>query len=70
MDIDACIESYIKMSDNIFRKKHHRINSWNGQVQGRFDTAELEKAIKKIIEEQGYDENALLKDAADAPCKV
>lgn len=70
MDIDTCIESYIEMSDKIFQKKHHRVNTWNGQIQGRFDSAELENAIKRIIKEQGHDENILLKDEADASCKV
>ena len=70
MDIDACIGSFIEMSDKIFQKKHHRVSAWNGQVQGKLDSAELENAIKRIIKEQGYDENILLKDEADAFCKV
>ena len=70
MDIDACIDAYTEMSDKIFQKKHHRVNARNGQIQGRFDSAALERAIKKIITNQGLDENALLADRPDAPCKV
>jgi hypothetical protein len=70
MDIDACINAYIEMSDKIFHKKHHRVNVKNGQVQGRFDSEELERAIKKIIRSQSLDEDALLIDQPDTPCKV
>jgi hypothetical protein len=70
MDIDACIAAYTEMADKIFRKKHHRVNARNGQIQGRFDTVELEQAIKLIIKNQGLDEDTLLKDQPDAPCKV
>ena len=52
MDMDACIAAYTEMSDKIFQKKHHRVNARNGQIQGRFDSAELERAIKEIIAEQ------------------
>lgn len=69
MDIDTCIDSYIEMSDNIFQKKHHRVK-WNGRVQGRYDSEELESAIKRIIEQQGLDEDTLLKGEPDDPCKV
>lgn len=70
MDIDACIAAYIEMSDKIFQKKYHRVNLKNGKVQGRFDSVELERAIKEIIKSQGLDEDALLMDLPDAPCKV
>ena len=69
MDIDACIDSYIEMSDSIFQKKHHRVK-WNGRVQSRYDSEELENAIKKIIEQQGLNEDTLLKGEPDDPCKV
>lgn len=70
MDIDACIDAYIEMSDKIFQKKHHRVNVKNGQIQGRFDSDELERAIKEIIRNQGLDEGALLVDRPDAACRV
>lgn len=48
MDIDDCIEAYISMSDRIFTKKRHRLGM-RGDIQGRFDTVELENSIKNII---------------------
>ncbi|KAH8892820.1 hypothetical protein GQ53DRAFT_860990 [Thozetella sp. PMI_491] len=68
MTVDECIEAYTSLSDKVFEKKAHRVKI-NGQFQGRFDTAALERAIKKILCDCGLGEDALLKDI-DGPCKV
>ncbi|OCK98010.1 FabD/lysophospholipase-like protein [Cenococcum geophilum 1.58] len=70
MSIDGCIAAYTKMSDGIFKRKHHRVKLWNGQIQGRFDTPELERAIKEIVKKAGYEEDELLQNYENAPCKV
>lgn len=69
MTVDQCIDAYASLSDRIFQKKRHRVK-WNGQVQGRFDSDELERCIKEIIVKQGLEEDALLRDSLDARCKV
>ena len=69
MDINSCIDAYTHLSDSVFQKLRHRVTV-SGKVQGRFDTAGLEQAIKTIVQDQGLDENALLKDATDSNCKV
>jgi patatin-like phospholipase/acyl hydrolase len=69
MTVDDCIDAYTSLSDKVFEKKSHRVNI-KGQIQGRFDTAELERAVKQILVDRGFDEDALLKDSLDAPCKV
>ncbi|ORY18197.1 acyl transferase/acyl hydrolase/lysophospholipase [Clohesyomyces aquaticus] len=69
MTVDECIDRYVSLSDRIFQKQRHRVTI-KGQVQGRFDSGELERAIKEILTRQGYAEDALLKDAEDAKCKV
>lgn len=69
MTVDNCIHAYTSLSDSVFEKKSRRVTI-KGKLQGRFDAAELERAVKKILVERGFDENALLKDAPDAPCKV
>lgn len=69
MGIDECINAYLTLSGDIFRQKRHRVTV-KGKIQGRFDSDELERAVKKIIKQQGLDENILLKDAPDAACKV
>lgn len=68
MTVDECITAYTSLSDRVFEKKSHRVKI-NGKLQGRFDTAALEKAIKKILVESGHDEDALLKDSP-ASCRV
>ncbi|KAK4170949.1 hypothetical protein QBC36DRAFT_295822 [Triangularia setosa] len=69
MTVDDCIHAYASLSDSVFEKKSRRVTI-KGKLQGRFDAAELERAVKKILVDRGFDENALLKDAPDAPCKV
>lgn len=69
MTVDECIDAYISLSDRVFQKRRHRVTI-KGHVQGRFDSEELEKAIKEIVAQQGLEQDALLKDSPDAKCKV
>ncbi|KAK0712684.1 P-loop containing nucleoside triphosphate hydrolase protein [Lasiosphaeria miniovina] len=70
MTVDECINAYTTLSDRVFEKKHHRFNI-KGNLQGRFDAAELERAVKRILVERGLDEETLLlEDSPEAPCKV
>ncbi|KXX75712.1 Kinesin light chain [Madurella mycetomatis] len=68
MTVDECIDAYTSLSDKVFEKKSHRINI-KGKLQGRFDTDELEQAVKQILAARGLGEDALLKDS-DFSCKV
>lgn len=69
MSIDECIDAYLQLSERIFKKKRHRVNV-RGKIQGRFDSDELERAVKEVVKGQGLPEDALLKDVADTSCKV
>ncbi|KAI0894026.1 acyl transferase/acyl hydrolase/lysophospholipase [Annulohypoxylon nitens] len=69
MTVGDCITAYTQLSSDVFKKRRHRVNR-RGNIQGRFDSSELEKAVRKILTQQGFNEDALLKDTADAPCKV
>jgi hypothetical protein len=69
MTIDECIDAYILLSDRVFQKRRHRVTI-RGNVQGRFDSDELERAIKEIVVKKKLPENALLKDSPNAKCKV
>jgi patatin-like phospholipase/acyl hydrolase len=68
MTVDECINAYTALSDRVFEKKSHRINS-KGHLQGRFDSPALEQAVKQILAARGFGEDALLKDS-DLSCKV
>ena len=69
MTTDECIDAYVSLSDQVFQKQRHRVTV-KGHVQGRFDSNELEKAIREIVVEKGLEEDALLQDSRDAKCKV
>ena len=69
MAVDECIDAYVSLSDRIFRKQRHCVTI-QGRAQGRFDSDELERAIKEIVARRGLEEDALLKDAPNANCKV
>ncbi|KIV86105.1 hypothetical protein PV11_01740 [Exophiala sideris] len=69
MTVDECIEAYLSLSDQIFQKKAHRVNT-QGKIQGRFDSKKLEDAIKEVVRKRKLPEDTLLKSVGDAPCKV
>ena len=69
LSIDECISAYLSLSDRVFQQKRHRVSK-RGNIQGRFDSEELERAVKEVVAESGLDGNALLKDASDDACKV
>ncbi|KAJ6114828.1 hypothetical protein N7486_000606 [Penicillium sp. IBT 16267x] len=69
MTVDECINAYTSLSDKVFEKKCHRVTI-KGKIQGRFDTVELERAVKQILRDRGFDPDTLLKDSPNAPCKV
>jgi len=70
MSIDECIEAYILLSDRIFQKKRHQGVTKKGNIQGRFDSEELTRAVKEVVASKGLHEDALLKDTSDNACKV
>lgn len=70
MTVDECISAYADLSDEVFQKKHHRVNIRAGGIQGRFDSSALERAFKEIIVSRGFDEDELLFDNHDGACKV
>ena len=69
MSVPDCIDAYLSLSDRVFRKTRHRVTV-KGKVQGRFDSEELARAVKEVVKQQGLPEEALLKDAPEADCKV
>ncbi|KAH7372236.1 hypothetical protein BKA66DRAFT_423213 [Pyrenochaeta sp. MPI-SDFR-AT-0127] len=69
MSVDDCITEYLRLSDRVFRRTRHRVTV-KGKVQGRFDSEELERAVKEVVQKQGLSEDALLKDASESGCKV
>lgn len=69
MSIDECIDAYLSLSDRIFQKKRHRVTV-KGDIQGRFDSDELARAVQEVISAQGLPTDTLLKDVSESACKV
>jgi hypothetical protein len=69
MSVDECIDAYLLLSDRVFNKKRHRATI-KGDIQGRFDSEELTRAVKEVITANELPEDALLKDILDNACKV
>jgi hypothetical protein len=69
MSIEESIDVYMLLSDKVFEKQRHRVTV-KGKIQGRFDTAGLEQAVKQILVKQGLGEDTLLKDSLDMTCKA
>ena len=69
MTVEECINAYADLSDKVFQKKHHRVNMRVGGIQGRFDSSELERAVKQIIVSRGLEEDELFYDKKNT-CKV
>jgi hypothetical protein len=69
MTIDDCIYAYVSLSDRVFQRTGLGLTI-RGYVQGRFDSMELENAIKQIIREQGLEMDATLEGSPETSCKV
>ena len=69
MDVQQCIEAYRSLSSEAFTRIHHSPVNAKAKVQAAFSSANLEAAVKHILVNQGYREDALLKDT-DEGCRV
>jgi len=69
MTVGEAITAYLSLSNRVFQKKASRVTI-KGKIQGRFDAEELAQAVREVVKQQGLLEDALLKDAPEAGCKV
>jgi hypothetical protein len=71
MDVDQCILAYNGLAEAVFGEKITRLpfNIW-GKVEARFDSAKLEKAIRKTIKDNGISETELLNDGTKRGCRT
>ncbi|GFF55509.1 hypothetical protein CNMCM6936_005638 [Aspergillus lentulus] len=69
MDVDQCIDAYVRLSKQAFTRKNYIPVTLRGNFRARFDTKKLEEALKTVVVEQGLDEDALLWDP-DTSCRV
>jgi hypothetical protein len=69
MTVDECINAYVGLSERVFRRNRRGI-TFTFQTQGKFDSGELENAIREIIRDSGSEEEALLEEIEDRKCRV
>lgn len=69
MTVGECIDAYTRLSHKAFEKRKPPI-TFKGRIRGRFNTSELERAVKQILSDCGLDQDTLLLGSDDAPCKV
>lgn len=69
MTVAESIDAYTRLAHKAFERKNHRMTI-KGRIRGRFDTTELEQAVKQILSERGVDHDTLFLDSDHASCKV
>ncbi|TPX25061.1 hypothetical protein DIZ76_010510 [Coccidioides immitis] len=71
MDVDECISKFSQISEEIFRER----SSWflldrKARIKGRFDSKNLERAVRAVLKERNVAENEMLDDGVSRGCKV
>lgn len=70
MDVDACIIAYSEFAEAVFGGKLSSIPfNMKGKVKPRFDSAKLEKAVRKVVQ-RSASETDLLDDGAERGCRT
>lgn len=69
MDVDECIEAYIRLADRVFKKTGPPLNLCC-RVQSRFNTKALEQEINGIVRRYTGSENSVLHNEDTTSCKV
>ncbi|RMY45115.1 hypothetical protein D0865_10115 [Hortaea werneckii] len=69
MSIDDCIDAFTALMGRAFKKEHKMAFTFRGKVQHRYDSKELEKAIKEVIAGAGLQQDALIRHNPTPKCK-
>lgn len=69
MDVDECIQAYIRLADRVFKKTGPSLDMCL-RVQSRFNTKALEQEIKGIVGRVTGSQNTVFKDEGQGSCKV
>lgn len=75
MDISSCIETYLELSSSVFkpnRSKRDFLRKFSDKirVKSKFNSVELENAIKQIVRLGLGDENVCFREDSDPECRV
>lgn len=70
MSIDECIEAFSTLMSKAFKKEHKLAFTFRGKIQHRYDTRELEKAIRSVIVSKGKSPDMLMRFTPNPKCKT
>jgi hypothetical protein len=73
MTAEECRQAYLALSERVFQLKKSGLltrgkDLW--KARGRFDSKELEEAIKEVVENSGFADNLESFMKQDLKCKV
>jgi hypothetical protein len=69
MSVNDSINAYMLIMNRLFETEWHSVEV-KDYVQQRFNTDELVRIVKKVVRQQGLQEDTLLKDAPNTGCKM
>jgi hypothetical protein len=71
MDVEECISAYSDLMETVFKEKASRRSlGFLGAIKAQYDSATLERAIRKVIVSRGISEEELFDNEIDRGCKV
>jgi hypothetical protein len=71
MTVETCITAYEELMKSIFEAKSSWLPvGWSGNTKAQFDSDKLEKAIEKVITDNGAATTDLLDDGRERGCRV
>ncbi|GFF61344.1 putative Pfs, NB-ARC and TPR domain protein (JCVI) [Aspergillus udagawae] len=71
MDVDKCIDAYSELAAVVFGEKLSSIPlNFKGDITPQFDSAKLESAIQKVIEDSGASKKDLFNDGTERGCRT
>lgn len=71
MDVDKCIEAYSDLTAAVFGEKLRSIPvNFKGDITARFDSAKLENAIRRVVEDSGGAKENLFNDGTERGCRT
>jgi uncharacterized protein YqgV (UPF0045/DUF77 family) len=70
MDVDECITAYSELAEAVFGEKLSSFSfNVKGKVKARFDSAKLEKAVRKVVQ-SSVSETDLFNDGTERGCRT
>lgn len=71
MDVDACIGAYSDLASAVFGEKLSSIPfNFKGDIKARFDSAKLQSAIEKVVDDSGASKQDLFHDGTERGCRT